>query len=332
VAHAGAGIRVMGTPIGMIAFETEPGLLQMLYGDEEAIIRSQSDDSQMIALLSQEGFAPPNVVLSKGFMAPSYIVRESETDFRQTLAREIAKRGAIEIWLFPDDWSSNKRAVERIDEDRLGAETAMTGYQALVQHKLSPPKAKPTDIRARSRNAAGDCYRLDPETGQVTEIIPNPLHNEDTPQKLVAAFLATAKPATDLTGAYLLWRDRLPERVQREVRWGRKPVLTADYWNYLNSRSDQLEQIEAISLSEAQQARYKIARRERDERLAKRCGKDAPLRYSRLPKQKQRHDKGPKGAVSKLIRVQGIFCSRHRSPIGLFKCEDLPNQMWSARG
>jgi hypothetical protein len=267
-------------------------------------------------------------VLSKGFIGPSYIVREAEIDFRQALAREIAKRGAIEIWLFPDDWSSNKGAVERSDEDRLDAETVMTGYQALVQRTLSPPKAKLTDIGARSPNAAGDCYRIDPETGRVLEIIPNPLHKEDTPQKLVAGFMATAKPAADLTGAYLLWRDRLPARAQRKIRWKRKPILTAEYKNYLDSKSDQLEQLEAISLTEAQQARFKIARRERDDRLAKRCGKDAPLRYSRLPKQKQRHDKGPKRTVSKPIRVQGIFCGRHRSPaIGLFKCESLPNQM-----
>jgi hypothetical protein len=49
------------------------------------------------------------------------------------------------------------------------------------------------------------------------EIIPTRLHNDDTPQKLVAAFLATIGNTSDIAGEYLLWRDRLP--ASRFPRW-----------------------------------------------------------------------------------------------------------------
>jgi hypothetical protein len=92
--HA-SGLRFFATPSGMLIFETRDGALDNV--DRTDAVALPSTDPTIEQLLSSN--APTGI----------YIVKESERDFCRDLRREEQRRGAVEVWFFPERQLESKK-------------------------------------------------------------------------------------------------------------------------------------------------------------------------------------------------------------------------------
>jgi hypothetical protein len=83
------GLMRLATPSGILIFETRTGALDAI--KDERAIRVFSDD-------------PFFALVSSNEPTTTYLIDESERDFRRVLQQEERRRGApIEVWFFPRD-------------------------------------------------------------------------------------------------------------------------------------------------------------------------------------------------------------------------------------
>jgi hypothetical protein len=104
--HA-SGLRFFATPSGMLIFETRDGALDNV--DRTDAVALPSTDPTIEQLLSSN--APTGI----------YIVKESERDFCRDLRREEQRRGAVEVWFFPE---------RQLESEKYGPQStkALDGY------------------------------------------------------------------------------------------------------------------------------------------------------------------------------------------------------------